>query len=413
MKNQIDLEMKRRNLDWIILGGPRHSNPDMTYFLGEVNILRPLLIKKRGEPMVIIHNSLERGEVERLGFEGIDVEEILPRGETRNLKGPFERDLLFFDRLISRFGIRGNCAFYGLDDIHKYYFLQREIEKKHTSITLVCDLEYPLFQSLRITKDEGEIDIIRDVTRRTILVFEALFSYLRSLRIAHDLLLDSDGRRPLLGDLRRLVYTTMACNGLVASEIPIISTGRDAAIPHSVGENSAHLEIGKTIVLDIFPRCVSTSYLTDITRTVCLGEAPPRVKEVYAHVLEAQEIARKTIAIGTPLSHTDGVVCSFFEQKGYETLQSSAGTQRGYIHSLGHGVGLELHEKPRVSVFNNEQESGVFMPGMVFTMEPGLYFPEEEIGVRIEDIAVLHDDNRLEILSTLPRELEIIPEGYR
>jgi Xaa-Pro aminopeptidase len=411
MKNHIDEEMKQRNLDWIILGGPRHSNPDMTYFLGEVNILHPMLIKKCGDPMIVIHNSLERGEVERLPYEGVDVEEILPRGETRNLRSPFERDLLFFDRLISRFGIGGKCAFYGLDDIHKYFFIQREIEKKYRSITLVCDLEYPIFQCLRITKDESEIATIRDVTRRTILVFEALFSYLRSLKIENGQLVDIDGRRPLLGDLRRLVYTTMACNGLVASEIPIISTGRDAAIPHSVGDNSAYIETGKTIVLDIFPRCLSTSYLTDITRTVCIGEASPRVKEVYAHVLEAQELARKNIAVGTALSHTDGVVSTFFEQKGYETLQSHAGTQRGYIHSLGHGVGLELHEKPRISVFNNERDSGTFMPGMVFTIEPGLYFPDEEMGVRIEDIAVLRQDNRLEILSDFPRELEIIPEG--
>ena len=105
----------------------------------------------------------------------------------------------------------------------------------------------------------------------------------------------------------------------------------------------------------------------------------------------------------------DEVVSDFFENAGFSTLRDNPATREGYVHSLGHGLGLELHEKPGISSLNPDKSR--FLPGMVFTLEPGLYFPDQSIGVRIEDVFVLKDDDTLGILSDIPRTLEVIPEN--
>jgi Xaa-Pro aminopeptidase len=102
-------------------------------------------------------------------------------------------------------------------------------------------------------------------------------------------------------------------------------------------------------------------------------------------VLEAFTRARDAVRPGTPASSYHSLVCDFFESKGYATLRSNPKTFEGYVHSLGHGVGLDIHEKPSFSLAQHD----TIEEGDVITIEPGLYFPEREIGVRIEDTFVV------------------------
>jgi Xaa-Pro aminopeptidase len=411
MKADLDEEMSRRGLDWLILSGPRYCNPDSKYMLGEASVLHPIIIKRRGEEPTVIHNSLERGEVARWSLRGIDSEEILSRDDLAAIPGAQTRGTLFYARLIERFGITGRLAFYGFDDIQRFSSVLREIAGKHPALELVEDLRGSVFQMARQTKDDRELHLMRDVARKTCLIFEELFRFLKKGRMRDGGLIDEGGAPVTLGDLRRLVYMEMARHNLMAAETPIISMARDAAFPHSLGRDDDELAAGKSIILDIFPRSLSTGYVCDITRTVCIGEAPPRMKALYGSVLEAQKIAMDLLHIGEHFSLPDIKVSEFFHEKGYPTLWKEPRGNEGYAHSLGHGIGLELHERPRLSVFNRDNEECTFKPRMVFTIEPGLYFPGEEMGVRVEDAVILREDGTLEILSPLPRTLEIYPEG--
>ncbi|MDQ7826806.1 MAG: Xaa-Pro peptidase family protein [Candidatus Eremiobacteraeota bacterium] len=410
MKQHLDEAMKERGIDWIILSGPRSSNPDIVYFIGEANILNPVLVKKRDEELIVIHNSMERGEVERCGLRGLDTEEIVSRREMKNIQNEVERWMAFYGNLIKHLRIGGNVAFYGIDYIQRSFFIYREILKRYPHIALVQDVDDNILQAIRQTKDDGELEVLRDMTRRTCVIIKALIDYLRSKQLRGTMLVHRNGRAVTVGDLRKRAFMEMAKGAMNAADPPIISLGRDSAIPHSIGDDSVAIEAGKPLILDIFPRCTRKGYISDLTRTVCIGPAPPRLKELYQAVLEAQGVGLASIRPGVPVSSADEKVSAFFEGRGFPTLSRNPLSRDGYVHSLGHGIGLDLHEKPRVSVFNYKSHER-FLPGMVFTVEPGLYFPGEEMGVRIEDVVALHGDSTLEVLSDLPRELEIFPEG--
>ena len=142
------------------------------------------------------------------------------------------------------------------------------------------------------------------------------------------------------------------------------------------------LKEGETIVFD----CGATyqGYCSDLTRTVVLGEADQEVKRVYNIVLEAQETAIETVESGMTGGDADAIARKIIDDAGYEGK---------FGHSLGHGLGLEVHEEPNVG----PRGTSTLQNGMPFTIEPGIYIPGWG-GVRIEDVVVLEND-RARVLS--------------
>ncbi len=133
-------------------------------------------------------------------------------------------------------------------------------------------------------------------------------------------------------------------------------------------------------------------YCTDMTRTVSFGNPPPSMKKIHAVVLRAQEAAIRKIRPGVKASSIDLTAREIIEEAGYG---------ENFGHSLGHGVGLEVHERPYVAKASRD----VLEEGMVFTVEPGIYLPGRG-GVRIEDMVVVSTGG-VEVLSTLPRDLAL------
>ncbi len=183
----------------------------------------------------------------------------------------------------------------------------------------------------------------------------------------------------------------------------IVSHGRDAGIPHSRGDAGQLIRPSVPIVIDIFPADRTTGYFFDLTRTFCVGPVPDELRRIHADVLAAYMLARDAMRPGGAAAVSQGLVCDFFEAKGYPTTRSHPVTSEGYVHSLGHGVGLEIHEKPSFSL--SPANTDRIEEGDVLTIEPGLYFPDREIGVRIEDTFVVRS-NGVESLSTGSRALE-------
>ena len=179
---------------------------------------------------------------------------------------------------------------------------------------------------------------------------------------------------------------------------PIVACGKRAADPHFSG--SGPFLVNEPIIIDIFPRLLVERYCADMTRTVVKGEPRKGIKEMYKAVLEAQNAALALVKEGVACKDVHNRVCDIFEEGGYETIRK--GSKKGFIHSTGHGVGLNLHENPKVG--ENEY---VLRKGNVITIEPGLYDPEVG-GVRLEDM-VLVLKNGCKNLTTFGKQLEIKP----
>jgi Xaa-Pro aminopeptidase len=186
--------------------------------------------------------------------------------------------------------------------------------------------------------------------------------------------------KPLTSEyLQREIELEFIKNGC-GSVDSIVACGPRSADPHFRGEGEIMPD--QLIVIDIYPYHKKERYFADMTRTVVKGKPTATMKKMYDRVLEAQTIALKNIKPGVTGKAINDMVCDCFENYGYGTIRT--GSKTGFIHSTGHGVGLEIHEGPGL------RESGIepLVPGNVVTVEPGLYDPEVG-GVRIEDMVVV------------------------
>ncbi|MDZ7689224.1 MAG: Xaa-Pro peptidase family protein [Halobacteriales archaeon] len=253
----------------------------------------------------------------------------------------------------------------------------------------------------RAVKDEDEIDKIRRVQRANE----------EAMRRAQTLLEEAetetrDGEDVLAHDGEVLTAERVKTEIEVALvrercslDTTIVACGERGADPHWRGEGP--LRPDEPIIIDIFPRGAS-KYFADMTRTFVVGEPSERVREMYELSLEAQEAAFDVLSCGADAGITGedvhDAVCDVYEEAGYGTVR--AGDETGFIHSTGHGVGLEIHENPRLSAGGDELRAG-----NVVTVEPGLYLPEVG-GVRVEDFVVVRDDG-YENLTDYPKDLTV------
>ncbi len=186
-----------------------------------------------------------------------------------------------------------------------------------------------------------------------------------------------------------------AC-GLAANTI--VAGGRQACDPHERGYGP--LRAHEPIIIDIFPRSQKTGYFGDITRTVVRGRASEAVRKLYDTVWQGQKLAFNKVRANAPTGDVHRAVQDFFARQGYKTGRRD-GRMVGFFHGTGHGLGLEIHESPRLGA----NSAGKLRPGHVVTVEPGLYYPEIG-GVRLEDVALV-TGNGARNLTRFEKVLEI------
>lgn len=206
------------------------------------------------------------------------------------------------------------------------------------------------------------------------------------------------GRSLTSETLRREMEVEILRAGATALDT-IVACGAQAAEPHNVGEGP--LRVNAPIVIDVFPRIARHGYWGDLTRTFVKGTASELVRSAYAAVKEAKEGAKRLVRAGIPASKVHAYAADSMRKRGFET-ETRDGVHVGFIHGLGHGVGLEIHEAPRVSSSSDEP----LEEGSVITVEPGLYDPEWG-GVRLEDMAVVRATS-CETLTVIDEFLEIV-----
>ncbi|WP_255149298.1 M24 family metallopeptidase [Halorarius halobius] len=238
-------------------------------------------------------------------------------------------------------------------------------------------------EHIRATKLPEELDHVRDAQKANERAMATAERLVREADVNGDGELVHDGDVLTSERVKTEIEISLLRDGY-ALDTTIVACGADAADPHDRG--SGPLRADESIIVDIFPRSKETGYFADMTRTFVKGAPSDTVQEWYDLTLEAKEAALDALGPGVSGSEVHGAVCDVYEDAGLPTLRSDPETETGFIHTTGHGVGLDIHEYPRVSTADNELE-----PGHVVTIEPGLYDPEVG-GVRIEDIVVVTED---------------------
>jgi Xaa-Pro aminopeptidase len=237
-----------------------------------------------------------------------------------------------------------------------------------------------IVERARVRKDDYEIATLREAARRLSIVAASVLADVRAGMTEQELALAIDWR------IRQGGFSRTAFDTIVAS-------GPNAALPHAQpGERK--LTEGDLVVLDFGG--VYASYCVDLTRTVSIGKPTPRAREVYGAVLEAHD--RAIAAVHPGVSRLD------IDQAARDTL-GRYGLAEAFGHSTGHGLGIEVHEDPRITRRRPDVDTSdeAVAAGMVFTIEPGAYLPDWG-GVRIED-DVLVTASGVEVLTDVTTEL--------
>ena len=403
MKSDISQLMVARGLDAIVVYGNTDTCSNLAYLTQGAHLEGGLFLQTRSGQQVLFSSVLERENAEASGYP-TRIWNDFPL--SRYLKAT-QGDVLAarvaqWRALLTEYGVAGRVAFYGSDDMGYAWRFLSALAAAMPEIEVVGETPPNLFALARQTKDAREIEAMRAVGKATTSVIASVFDFLGSHHARAGIMRQRDGSPLTIGDVKAFIRLELARRNLEETHENIFSQGRDAGVPHNGGRYDMPLRLGETIVFDIFPRDRATGYFHDITRTFFLGYAPEHLAQRWQDVKSVFDQVMAAIRVGESCGRYQTMTCQLFEDMGYPTLCQNPKITSGYIHSLGHGVGLDIHESPRLSNFGQQPR---LQPGHVVTVEPGLYFPDEGWGVRIEDTITFGPDGQLINLSDFPYEM--------
>jgi Xaa-Pro aminopeptidase len=252
----------------------------------------------------------------------------------------------------------------------------------------------PLFPA-RAVKTVEEVHFVEAAQRATERAVAATHAALRTAEIRNGFIwLNGE---PVTSEwIKKLINVQLMESECVAQHT-IVAGGDQACDPHN--EGSGPLPADRSIIFDVFPRSAQTRYFADMSRTVVKGRPSAELKKLYQIVKDAQEEAITKIHDGADGAKIHQGICDRFEAAGYRTGVVN-GRMQGYFHGTGHGVGLDIHEAPRIS-----KTGSLLQEGHIVTVEPGLYYPG--LGaIRIEDMVLVTKDGCRD-LTNFPKVFEL------
>lgn len=404
MKSDLDALMQSRNLDAILVVGSATHNPPMYYLTGGGHVSAASLIKKRGEGAVLFCNDMEREEAAKSGLKVVPMgtypwqEMLKEAGGDVALMSAMRLKRMFADCGVTG----GRVGLYGHTDVSSTLAMLTHLQRIAPEISIVGEpRDGSLFMYAMETKDESEVARIRKMGGITTEVVRRVADYLTSREVrADEVLLKEDGTPLTVADVKSRIDLWLAELGAENPEGCIFAIGRDAGIPHSAGTPTDLLRLGQTIVFDIYPCEAGGGYFYDFTRTWSLGYAAPEAQALYDEVKAVYDKVTENLDLNVPFKEYQKLVCEEFEKNGHKTPLNTAAPVEGYVHSLGHGLGLNVHERPWSGL--TAADDNLLKPGVVMTVEPGLYYPDRGMGVRIEDTYWVRPDGKMEKLAEYP-----------
>jgi Xaa-Pro aminopeptidase len=404
MKSELDSLMAERGLDALLLWLDEAYSAAVDYLTNGAHITRALIIKRRGAAPVIFASSMETDEAAKSGLQiellnaprYFDLVKAHDGNQSLAMAG-------WWGECLNACGVSGGrVAIHGTGDLAYILTRVEELKAVAPGYTFVgeSDPQRPLFSTLYQTKDADELLRLRSVAARTNQVLEAAWNFIAAHYADGDRVVNDDGHPLTIGAFKRFVLKLLLDHDLEDPGM-IFAQGRDAGFPHNRGEEDQELRTGQPIVFDLFPREKGGGYYHDLTRTWSLDYATPDVQAVYDQVMEAFDIGVEVARAGVSAKSVQEAVQDHFEALGYATARSQPGTQVGYVHGLGHGIGLNIHEAPNMSHLSKD----TLKIGNVLTIEPGLYDPDKGYGVRVEDSCYIDENGQVVSLTPFRKDL--------
>ncbi len=244
-------------------------------------------------------------------------------------------------------------------------------------------------EELRLVKDDEEIAALKRAIRLKEEIFTELVGFIRNGVTEADLAAEFEYR------LRRK-------GARMASFPPIVAFGKNASKPHATFTDQP---LVPTMPLTFDLGVELDGYCSDMTRTIFYGGVAQGWQEIYSIVRRAKDAAAESARAGMRCADVDRVARDIISQAGYDTYEVGGEKRKYFGHGLGHGVGVEVHEAPRL----NNRSDETLKAGSVVTIEPGIYLPDQG-GVRIEDMYVVRAKG-LENLNTLPTDIMVVKQA--
>ena len=363
--------------------------------------LQPLLHRKGIDAYLMYTDSIRSADMYYIsGFLAGDAFTYLYKNKDILLVSSMEKERAKKESRITDVRSTSDYGSKELLKIHKdpaevYSRLLVQLLKEEECSSIAVPEEFPLFfadhlrdeginitcitspiRKLREKKTKTEIKAISNTQRACELSASKAIDLIRSSKISGDEL--TINGRPLTSEyIKAAIHHSLLDSGCEAQGT-IVACGPRSCDPHWEGEGV--LKAHQQIILDIFPRNMVSRYYSDMSRTVVRGKPDPKIKEMYEAVLAAQQVGFDLIEPGANSSEIHQAVCDSFADAGF-----TVGEDEGFIHSTGHGVGIDIHERPGIG-----PQQDILDIGNVITVEPGLYYHDVG-GVRIEDMVVVTD----------------------
>ena len=407
MKKELEKLMEKHGYDGMLITGPAGHNPAMFYFLGPVHVGHGDLIVKKGCEPLVFYNPMEREEAAKAGYPSKNLAEYKLNELVKEYGGDYVKataaryKMMFEDSGLTE----GRVVLYGKSEVGAQYAVYSELQKMMPGMELVGEVNDAMLLEAMATKDEDEAVRMRAMADLTMEVVGRTWDLLAGSKVKDETLYKTDGQPLTIGDVKSKINTWIVELGAENPHGTIFAIGRDAGIPHSTGTSSDVIRLGQTIVYDIFPCEAGGGYHHDFTRTWCVGYAPDEELKLYEDVKYVFDKIMEELKIGEACEIYQARTCELFKELGHATIADDPTLQEGYVHSLGHGLGLNLHERPFFR--KNGSPDDRLDPGVVVTIEPGLYYPSKGMGCRIEDSVYITPDGKFETLSHFRKDLVI------
>ena len=345
------------------------NNSDLFYRTGFFVPDAVIYIENNGKRTLILNDlEYERGKSESLVEEVISYSECVKKLKAKNIKNISVLDiaaLVLKQKRIKSLEVQKDFPVFYADGLRKRGFR-------------INVAKGSMFYPERLVKNEGEIKHLRKSLRKTVDAMDLAINIISKSKIKNSRLYYK-GSALTSEKVKSYINSYLAEFEFTASHT-IVAGGKDSWMPHNTG--SGQLYANKPIIIDIFPRSQNSGYYGDMTRTVVKGKPSEELVRMYNTVLEGQKLGLKLIKHGIKAKTVHKSIVDVFDNKGFNT-ELLEGKMQGFIHSTGHGLGLDIHEPPRISL-NNE----TLVKGNVVTVEPGLYY-EKLGGIRIEDTVLV------------------------
>lgn len=412
MKSDLDHLMQQNSVDALFITGAAMYNPSMVYMTGGGHVSDAFLFKKLGQEPVIFAGMMEREEAAKSGYEVRLFSEFPYKSLLEESSGDWEKvSGLLLTKCMQAVGLEaGKVAIYGTKDLGSFYSSMEEVKKALPDLQFIGYGIDPILSMAMMTKDAPEIERMKKIGAATAAVVGKVRDLISNSNASDGKLYLDNGDPLTIGYVKRMIDLWLAEQGASNPHSVIFAQGRDAGIPHSSGNDEAILELGKPIVFDIYPCETGGGYFHDMTRTWSPGYATEESQKLYDEVWQVYQKLTSSLQKDMAFKEVQALTCDLFEVQGHETIRKDPSAQEGYIHSIGHGVGLRVHEKPSSGA--SATETDTLAANSVFTIEPGLYYPSKGLGVRIEDSYLTNEDGTFEKLGSFPYDFVIPVKGY-